>query len=72
MLKDPHVYFCQSGRRLTLAELCEIELIELRRSVCTYITNHRVGKNPTHYRVKELEFILLAGVLVMIQEREKS
>ena len=44
VLEDPYVYFCQSGSRRTLADLCEIELIELRRSVCTYITNHRLVK----------------------------
>ena len=64
--------FHQSDGRRALADLCEVELIELRRSVCTYITDQGVSKNPSRYQVEELEFILMASVLIMIQEREKS
>ena len=72
VLEDPNVYFCQRSGRRALADLCEVELIELRRSVCTYITDQGVSKNPSRYQVEELEFILMASVLIMIQEREKS
>ena len=72
VLEDPHVYFCQRRGRRALADLCEVELVELRRSVCTYITNQGVNKNPSRYQIKELEFMVVASVLIMIQEGEKS